>query len=140
MSKTGAVVCPPNREDEPITSFQPALGGTAEECEMSQQLGRTIADAHDSGLPASRTEVQSHHRQQAEQGICDQSEADLSYELRTILAVITLVSGNLDLLYDQLNVEQRQKMIRDIRKHTEKMNDVIADVLELCNAHGAVAM
>ena len=107
---------------------------------MSQQLGRTPANVHDAELPGSLTEVQSQQRQYAEQDIGEQSEAALSYELRTILAVITLVSGNLDLLYDQLNDEQRQKMIRDIRKHTEKMNDFIADVLELCNAHGAVAM
>jgi len=107
---------------------------------MSQQLGRTIADAHDAGLPGNLTEVQSQQRQYAEQDIGEQSEAALSYELRTILAVITLVSGNLDLLYDQLNDEQRQKMIRDIRRHTEKMNDFIADVLELCNSYGVVAM
>jgi K+-sensing histidine kinase KdpD len=58
--------------------------------------------------------------------------------LRTSLAIITLVSGNLDLLYERLDDEERQRMIRSIRKHTQKLNDLIGDMLELCNSQGSV--
>jgi K+-sensing histidine kinase KdpD len=85
-------------------------------------------------------EVQKRHMQSTEQDSHLESVGALSYELRTALAVITLLSGNLDLLYDRLSDEQRQKMIRDIRTHTRKMNDFIGDVLEVCNPHGVAAM
>lgn len=66
--------------------------------------------------------------------------ADLSHELRTSLAIITLLSGNLDLLYEQLDDRKRQRMIRDIRKHTQKVNDLIGEVLQICNDPGPVTM
>jgi len=61
----------------------------------------------------------------------EQMAADLSHELRTSLAIITLISGNLDLLYERLEDHERKKMIRDIRKHTQKLNDLVGDVLTL---------
>lgn len=54
---------------------------------------------------------------------------DLAHELRTSLAIIMLIGGNLDLLYERLTDAERRKMIRDIRKHTQKLNELIADVL-----------
>jgi signal transduction histidine kinase len=54
---------------------------------------------------------------------------NISHELRTILAVITLVSGNLDLFYERLDEEKRRKMIRDIRAHTHRLNTLIGDIL-----------
>jgi len=61
------------------------------------------------------------------------STFDLSHELRTSLAVVTLVSGNLDRLYERLDDGQRRKMIRDIRQHMHKLNSVIGDLLTLPN-------
>lgn len=50
---------------------------------------------------------------------------DLSHEVRTQLAIMALVSGNLDLLYDRLDDEKRQKMIRTMRKHTRLLCDLV---------------
>ena len=48
----------------------------------------------------------------------DQPNPDIAHALRTRLAVITLLSGNLDMLYERLEDEKRRKMIRDLRLHT----------------------
>jgi two-component system phosphate regulon sensor histidine kinase PhoR len=61
----------------------------------------------------------------------DQFVSNVSHELRTPLSVIALIGGNLDNLYDRLDDEKRQKMIRDIREHTQVLNDLIGDVLEI---------
>lgn len=107
---------------------------------MPQELVPTIADSRDASLQAGPMEAHRNCVRFAEQHTREEDMLDLSHELRTTLGVLTLVSGNLDLLYDRLNDEQRQKMIRDMRIHTQKMNDFLVDVLELCNSHGIVAM
>jgi light-regulated signal transduction histidine kinase (bacteriophytochrome) len=66
----------------------------------------------------------------------DLAGVDISHEVRTSLAIITLLSGNLDLLYERMDEEKRRKMIRDIRKHTRRLNHLIGDVLSLCNDNG----
>jgi len=70
----------------------------------------------------------------------EQTGVDLSHELRTSLAIITLLSGNLDILYDELDNRKRRKMIRDVRRHTQKLNDIIVEVLEICNDQGPLTM
>jgi len=57
--------------------------------------------------------------------------SNVSHELRTPLSVLTLVSDNLDTLYDRLDDKKRRKMIKDIQKHTQILNDLIGDVLEI---------
>lgn len=54
----------------------------------------------------------------------------LSHELRTSLAIITLLCGNLDRLYERLNEKDRRAIIRNLRKHTHKLNALVGDVLE----------
>jgi two-component system cell cycle sensor histidine kinase/response regulator CckA len=61
----------------------------------------------------------------------EQLISNVSHELRTPLSILTLVSGNLDTLYDRLDDEKRRKMIRDIREHTQTLNDLIGNVLEI---------
>jgi signal transduction histidine kinase len=91
--------------------------------------------------------IEREHRQQAEEEIRrrnqevallkeaerlkDQFVSNVSHELRTPLSIITLLSGNLDTLYERLDDEKRRTMIRDIRTHTRALNDLISDVLEL---------
>ncbi len=58
-------------------------------------------------------------------------EVDLSHELRTSLAILTLVSGNLDRLYDGLDDGQRRKMIQDIRRQTCRLTAFLDEVLAL---------
>lgn len=57
--------------------------------------------------------------------------SNVSHELRTPLSVITLLSDNLETLYNRLPDQKRLKMIRDIQKHTQVLNDLIGDVLEI---------
>ena len=54
---------------------------------------------------------------------------DISHALRTQLAIITLLSGNLDLLYERLDDEKRRSIIKDLRKHTHELNDLARDLL-----------
>jgi PAS domain S-box-containing protein len=61
----------------------------------------------------------------------DQFVSNVSHELRTPLSIISLISGNLDMLYDRLPDERRRKMIRDIRGHAQVLDDLVADVLEV---------
>lgn len=58
---------------------------------------------------------------------------DLAHELRTSLAIVTLLSGNLDLLYARLSERERKQMIQDIRRHTQRLNDLIGELLRLRN-------
>ena len=69
-----------------------------------------------------------------------QSASDLSHELRTSLAVIALLSGNLDLLYERLPDEKRRRMIRDIRKHAQRLGERIGDILALCDDPAPTAL
>lgn len=57
--------------------------------------------------------------------------SNVSHELRTPLSVLTLVSDNLDMLYDRLDDNRRRKMIRDIQKHIQILNELISDVLDI---------
>ncbi len=57
--------------------------------------------------------------------------SNVSHELRTPLSVITLLSDNLEALYSRLPDDRRLKMVRDIQKHTQVLNDLIGDVLEI---------
>jgi signal transduction histidine kinase len=65
---------------------------------------------------------------------------DLSHQVRTTLAIITLLSGNLDLLYDRLDDGRRQDMIHDLRQHTRHLNSLVTDILDLCNDEGPFPM
>jgi signal transduction histidine kinase len=71
----------------------------------------------------------------------DQFVSNVSHELRTPLSILTLVSGNLDRLYDRLDDAQRQKMIHDIRDQAGVLTDLIGDVLEISRIEsGRVSM
>ncbi|MCP4362280.1 MAG: hypothetical protein GY796_30100, partial [Chloroflexi bacterium] len=61
----------------------------------------------------------------------DEFVSNVSHELRTPLSVLTLASDNLDQLYDRLDDAQRRKMIRKIQKHTQILNEIISDVLDI---------
>lgn len=61
----------------------------------------------------------------------DEFVSNVSHELRTPLSILTLVSDNLDLLYERLDDQKRRKMIRDIQKQTQILNELIGDILEV---------
>jgi PAS domain S-box-containing protein len=61
----------------------------------------------------------------------DMFVSNVSHELRTPLSVITLIGDNLDTLYDRLDEGRRRKMIRDIQKHSQALDDLISDILAL---------
>ena len=54
---------------------------------------------------------------------------DISHTLRTELAIITLLSGNLDLFYEQLDDEKSRATIKDPRRHAHILNDLAGDIL-----------
>lgn len=96
-----------------------------EEKEMQQKFNPRLPLHQDGGPPAGLLSI-------PPGGNGSINEAfDISHELRTSLAVITLISGNLDRLYERLDDGQRRKMIQDIRKHTHRLNSVISDILTL---------
>ena len=45
--------------------------------------------------------------------------------------MITLLSGNLDMLYERLDDGKRRKMVQDIREYGRVLNDLIDNVLEI---------
>lgn len=61
----------------------------------------------------------------------DQFVSNVSHELKTPLAVITLITDNLDMLYNRLDDDKRKKMLGDIQKHTENLNTLIDSILEV---------
>jgi K+-sensing histidine kinase KdpD len=58
-------------------------------------------------------------------------EPYLSHTVRTQLTIITLLSTNLDLLYDRLDDEKRKKMIRELREQTRLLNGLVVNALEM---------
>jgi PAS domain S-box-containing protein len=67
----------------------------------------------------------------------DQFVSNVSHELRTPLSVITLLSGNLDTLYERLDDQQRRGITRDIRTQARVLNELITDVLEISRIDSA---
>jgi len=59
----------------------------------------------------------------------DQPVVDISHDLRTQLATVTLLSGNLDLLYESLDEEKRRAMIKDLRKQMRALNALASELL-----------
>lgn len=58
-------------------------------------------------------------------------ESYLSHTVRTQLTLITLLSTNLDLLYDRLEDEKRRQMIRDLREQARLLNGLVISALEV---------
>lgn len=67
---------------------------------------------------------------QAEQ-IKNRFVSTISHELRTPLSVITLLVGNLETYYNQLDDDRRRTMIRDIRAQTRTLNELVESVLDI---------
>ncbi len=65
--------------------------------------------------------------------------AELSHELRGPLAIIALHSGNLELLYDQLDEERRRRLIAVIRQQTDLLDGLLGDLLDLARAQSGRA-
>jgi hypothetical protein len=107
---------------------------------MPRETVQANPDSKQAVPPSSRMEVDVHALPALQQDPGEECGIDLSHQLRTTLGVITLLSGNLDLLYDRLSEPQRRKLIRDLREHTRKMNDFIGDVLDLCDYAGVATM
>jgi signal transduction histidine kinase len=63
---------------------------------------------------------------------------DLSHELRTSLAIVTLLCGNLDRLYERMEDKDRRTMVHKMRKHVQRLNDLVGGVLALGESSGGV--
>ncbi|MEM7348716.1 MAG: HAMP domain-containing sensor histidine kinase, partial [Chloroflexota bacterium] len=69
-------------------------------------------------------------RKQAEaaEQLKDQLISNISHELRTPLSILTLLTGNLDAHYGQMEDEQRQQIVQRIRKYTQILNELVENV------------
>ncbi len=96
-----------------------------------------LFEPHVSGQPAGFVSVQRNITPlRLAERLKDQFVSNVSHELRTPLSVITFISGNLDMLYERLDEAKRRKMIRDIREHTQTLNDLISRILEVSRIDG----
>jgi len=66
--------------------------------------------------------------------------SDVSHELRTPLSIMTLLTGNLEVLYDRLNTHKRRTMIHDIRQHTRMLNELLDNVLNITRLDNCEAL
>ena len=82
------------------------------------------------GIMGIRT-LEMRKRAEAADSYKTQFVSDVSHELRTPLSVITLLIGNLDTLYERLDDETRQNMIKDTREHVRILTDLLGSVLEI---------
>lgn len=98
---------------------------------MPQEVVRRKPIVHDpETTPRSWLAPSGKPKPAADQAPSDRS-VGLAHELRTSLAALTLLSGNLDLLYDRLDDARRRKMIRDMRRHMHRLNGLVVDILEI---------
>ncbi len=61
----------------------------------------------------------------------DQFVSNVSHELRSPTSLITLLAGNLEMLYHRLDDARRLEVIGEIRKHARHLSDLIGGVLEI---------
>ncbi len=79
-------------------------------------LQRTTMPRHPAGEMASRKE---------------KIVSNISRELRTPLSILTLVSGNLDTLYHELDEEKRLEMVQEIREQARTLDGLIGSVVQI---------
>lgn len=60
--------------------------------------------------------------------------AEVSHELRGPLGIIALHSGNLEMLYDQLDDERRRRLIAAIRQQAGLLDGLLGGLLDLARA------
>jgi signal transduction histidine kinase len=100
---------------------------------MPRQPGPYARSAHNVGSSVGLAPVHSEMAfDRALQAFQVETGLDIAHELRTSLAIITLLSGNLEILYDRLDDDRRRKMIGDIRQQTRHLNGIIGELLVLC--------
>lgn len=61
----------------------------------------------------------------------DKFVANVTHELNTPLSIATLLADNLDALYVHIDDGKRHKMINDIQRHMQILNDLVESVLEI---------
>jgi hypothetical protein len=94
---------------------------------MFGDIGSTMHNSVVSGVRLQRDKRLAAKRQETQPA--GEPDLDLSHALRTRLTIVTLISENLDILYDQLDDEKRRKLIRDLCLHTRRLNDLACDLL-----------
>jgi signal transduction histidine kinase len=107
---------------------------------MRQEPARQPVDLCEVRIPNHLSTLRQERCQAGEADGFSNLTCDLSHELRTSLAIITLICGNLDLLYERLQDEERRRMIQRVRKHTEKLNKLIGDMLVLGKDAGSASL
>ncbi|NTU81021.1 MAG: GAF domain-containing protein, partial [Chloroflexales bacterium] len=66
----------------------------------------------------------------------DQFVSNVSHELRSPTSLITMLAGNLEMLYERLDDARRLEVVGEIRKHARALSELIGDVLEISRIDG----
>jgi signal transduction histidine kinase len=111
--------------DKPPGAGTGATEQPEEEKDMQQHPACDVVSSHRVRHPIRFAEGPQDSRGLDESGNLEDLAQRISHELRTCLSIVTFLSGNLDLLYERLDDEKRRKMIRDIRKHAQKINSLV---------------
>lgn len=110
------------------------VDGTAYEAEM------TVAPLFDPDAPELPIRFVSVHRDitglRSAERMKDQFVSNVSHELRSPVSLITMLAGNLEMLYNRLDDERRLEIIADIRANTRALTDLIGSVLEISRIDG----
>lgn len=96
---------------------------------MQQEPTRRMLELGEAHLPDHHLTVRPESALKGEADSLSNSTTDLSHELRTSLAIITLLCGNLDRLYERLGDEERRTMIQKMRRQTQRLNELVSDAL-----------
>lgn len=100
----------------------------------------TVAPLFDPDAPGHPVRFVTVHRDitatRAAERMKDQFVSNVSHELRSPTSLITMLSGNLELLYHRLDDPRRLAIIADIRAHTRTLNELIGSVLEISRIDG----
>jgi signal transduction histidine kinase len=107
---------------------------------MQQELARHLAGPCEAKLPDRLFGVQQERPLVSQPCGIPDATADLSHELRTSLAIITLLCGNLDRLYERLGDDERRRMIQRLRHQMQRLNELVGDVLARSEHVGSVSM
>jgi PAS domain S-box-containing protein len=108
--------------------------GTAYEAAM------TVAPLFDPDAPERPIRFVSVHRDvtavRTAERMKDQFVSNVSHELRSPVSLITMLAGNLEMLYHRLDDARRLEIIADIRSNTRALTDLIGSVLEISRIDG----
>lgn len=104
------------------------------------EAAMTVAPLFDPDAPGRPIRYVSVHHditaERAAERMKDQFVSNVSHELRSPVSLITMLAGNLEMLYGRLDDRKRLAIVADIRANTRALSDLIGSVLEISRIDG----